>query len=131
MSTAITGLPNVYRRVNSETTTFETKKVGFSANIGTKDYYIQRGGVISVSHPQATALVIQPFIIEIVPTEEEYLATSRISNAYELGATPGQAVRNYLEFLVDELIWLQKHEETLSDSVYEDLCLLQRYLRIV
>lgn len=73
----------------------------------------------------------QPFIVEVVPMESDFLATSRISNAYELGVSVGQALRNYLEFLVDELIWLQTHEKELSPSITEDLRLLQNYLRIV
>ncbi len=131
MVTAIADLSNIYRRINSEITTFETKKIVASANIGSKDYYIHQGSEINVSNPQITVRVMQPFVIEVTPSEEEYLATSRISNAYELGATPGQAVRNYLEFLVDELIWLQKHEENLSVSIQQDLHLLQCYLQVV
>src|SRR5438128_1909237 len=99
MATAAVDLWSLYRGVNSETTTLERKRVFASANIGNINYYIHQGTTISVSNPQATARVIQPFVIEVVPSEEEYLATSRISNTYELGATPGQAVKNYLEFL--------------------------------
>ncbi len=78
-----------------------------------------------------TAIVTQPFVIELIPREGGYLATSDISNAYELGATAGQALRNYLEFLADELLWLQKNEKDLSPSIQEDLRLLQCYLQIV
>src|SRR5438105_7597364 len=67
----------------------------------------------------ATAFVIQPFVVELIPRETGYLAISDISNAYELGATAGQALRNYLELLVDELLWLQKNEEQLSPSIQE------------
>lgn len=122
-------LQNLYRRANSRTTTSWTGVA--SANIGRINCYIHEGSKITVSHPQATATVIQSFVIEVIPLEEDYFATSRISNAYELGTSVGQAIRNYLEFLVDELIWLQKNEENLSASIQEDLRLLQRYLRIV
>ena len=93
-------------------------------------FVIHPGVGISVSHPQATAIVIQPFIIEIAPSEGEYLATSRISNVYELGAMPGQAVMRYLKSLVDELVWLQKHQKSLSASIREELRLLQSYVTI-
>ena len=92
---------------------------------------IHRGAKISIHNPKAAAIVIRPFVIELVPTEEGYIATSHISNAYELGATPLRAARTYLEFLVDELIWLQNHEKDLSSSIHEDLRLLQTYLLIV
>src|SRR6266516_1393577 len=131
MVTAIADLSNIYRRINSEITTFETKKIVASANIGSKDYYIHQGSEINVSNPQITVRVMQPFVIEVTPSEEEYLATSRISNAYQLGATQAQAVRNYCELLVDELIWLQKHEQNLSVSIQQDLHLLQCYLQVV
>lgn len=86
---------------------------------------------ISIDEPEAAAIVIRPFVIGLTHTEEGYMASSRISNAYELGATPYQAIRSYLEFLIDELLWLRKNEENLSSSMHEDLYLLQSYLRIV
>lgn len=129
MSTIATDLQSLYRGANSRTT---ISRAGIaSANIGSIFCNIHQGSKINVYHPQVTAIIIHSFTVEITPTEEEYLATSHISNAYELGVTPGVAVRNYLEFLVDELIWLQKHEENLSPSIHEDLLLLQNYLRIV
>lgn len=115
--------------VRSKTT---TSRIGTgSASAGSKDYFIHQGVIIRIFDPQATAVVEQPFIVEVVPMESDFLATSRISNAYELGVSVGQALRNYLEFLVDELIWLQTHEKELSPSITEDLRLLQNYLRIV
>jgi hypothetical protein len=132
MATAIVDLRSLfYRRANSETTNLGSKQVIASANIGKKDFYIHQGVEISISNPKATAIVMQPFIIAIAPTEDEYIASSRISNVYELEATPGQAVRNYLKALVDELVWLQKHEDNLSASIHRELRLLQNYLRIV
>lgn len=131
MATATADLRSFYKMVSSETTNLETKRVVASANIGVKDYYIHQGIEISIFIPKATAIVIQPFVIEIAPSEEEYLATSRISNVYEIDATPGRVVRGYLKSLVGELVWLQKHEENLSASIHEELRLLQSYLRIV
>jgi hypothetical protein len=57
------------------------------------------------------------------------MATSNISNAFELGATPGYALKNYLEFLVDELFWLQENAEQLSSSVQDDFHRLRRYIK--
>ena len=92
---------------------------------------IYRDIEVSIDEPKVTAIVIHPFVIELTPTEEGYMATSRISNAFELGSTLFQATKNYLEFLVDEILWLQKNVEQLSPSIQEDLRCLQRYLRIV
>lgn len=108
-----------------------TSRVGVeSANVGSMYYSFHQGTKISTSHPGGSVTVIRPFTVEVAPSEEEYLASSRISNAFELGMIPSQAVKNYLEFLVDELVWLQKNEADLSDSLKDDLYLLQQYLRI-
>ncbi|HJT60026.1 MAG TPA: hypothetical protein VJ761_26185 [Ktedonobacteraceae bacterium] len=84
-----------------------------------------------ISTSEATAIVIQPFIVEVAPSEDEYLATSSISNVYELGITPDQALTRYLESLLDELVWLERNEEIFSSSILEELRLLQSYVRIV
>jgi len=89
------------------------------------------GMMIYIPNPEATAVVVQPFIVEVALSEEEYLVTSRISNIYELGITPGKALTNYLRLLVSELIWLQKHEDSLSYSIREELRHLQKYVQIV
>ncbi len=128
MLTIVADLQNL-SSPNSRTT---TSWVGTpSGNKGSVYYSIHEGYKIRVSDSQATAIVIQPFDVRISPTEEEYIATSYISNLFELGETPGQAIRNYLEMLVDALTWLKKHEANLSPSVFEELRLLQSYLRIV
>ena len=128
MVTATVDIHSLYGGVNSKAAIFGSKREGERANVGCN---IHKGVRISISKPEATALVIRPFVIGITPTEEGYMVTSRISNSYEVGATPLQAVKNYLEFLVDELVWLQKNEENLSSSIHEDLRLLQNYLQIV
>ncbi len=107
-------------------------RVGIDNAIEGRDYIRIHADVeISIFQPGTTARVIQPFYVEVIPTEDGYMASSGISNAFELGKTAGQALRNYLEFLVDELIWLQKNVKQLSPSIQEDLHLLQRFLRIV
>ncbi len=127
---AIADLQIRYKTANSQT--LPTRPGIDNANTGSKGYCIIHQGVgISISPSQAAAIVILPFVVELTPREGGYLATSDISNGYELGVTVGQALRNYLEFLVDELFWLQRNKEQLSPSLQEDLRLLQRYLRIV
>ena len=130
MATAAANLQSLYRATSSQTT---ASKAGIdNANTRSKGYFFIGPNVrISLSRPRVTAMVTLPFVVELTPREGGYLATSDISNAYELGATAGQALRNYLEFLADELLWLQKNEKHLSPSIQEDLRLLQRYLRIV
>ncbi len=128
MATATTDILNLHGDANSEATIFGTERVGTGTNVGCNIY---QGVKISIDKPEATAIVIRPFVIGLTRSEEGYMASSRISNAYELGVTPYQAIRSYLEFLVDELIWLRKNEENLSASIHEELYLLQSYLRIV
>lgn len=100
--------------------------------VGAKIFHpILEGYRISVGDPDTAAIVTRSFVVEVSPSGEEYIATSDISDTYEFGATPDQAISTYLEFLVDELTWLQKNEVQLSPSIQEDLHLLQRYLRIV
>jgi hypothetical protein len=114
---------------NSRTT---TSYAGIdNANIWRGSYPIREGIVIRVSHPDATATVVQSFYIEVRLVGKEYIASSNISNSFEIGATPGRAIKNYLELLVDDLTWLEKHKANLSSSVLEDLHLLQSYVRIV
>jgi hypothetical protein len=128
MATATADIHSLYGGLNSKAAIFGSRREGNRANVGCN---IHQGVKISISKPKATALVIRPFVIGITPTEEGYMVSSHISNSYEVGTTPLRAVKNYLEFLVDELVWLQKNEENLSSSIHEDFRLLQSYLRIV
>jgi hypothetical protein len=82
-----------------------------------RDYYMHPGIEASISDPQAAAVTIRPFVIEITPTEEGFVATSDIATVYELEATPSLALKSYLKSLVDELIWLQSNKESLSPSI--------------
>lgn len=102
-----------------------------SANIWKIDCIIPNGWEIHITYPNADAIVLQSFVVEVKLTGEEYLATGSISNAYEFGETAAQALENYLAVLVDELRWLEKHEPELSPAVHEDLRLLRSYIRIV
>lgn len=128
MSTTATDLRSL-RKANSKTT---IPSVGIG-NASTWKVYctIPEDLEIRVTDPDTTGMVIQLFVIEIKYTEEEFLATSHISNSYEFGETFGQALKNYLAILVDELTWLEKHQAELSSSIQEDLHLLQNYIRIV
>jgi hypothetical protein len=128
MATATTDILSPYEDVNSEATISGLEGVGARAIVGCS---IGKNLRIRIHKPEATAIVIRPIMIGLSPTEEGYMASSHISNAYELGATPYQAISNYLEFLVDELLWLRNNEENLSSSIREELYLLQSYLRIV
>ena len=128
MATATADLRNINRGISSAATLLGPEGAGGIENTSCNVY---PGVEISIDEPKATAIVIRPFVIELTPTQEGYMATSRISNAFELGSTLFQAARNYLEFLVDEILWLQKNVEQLSPSIQGDLRRLQRYLRIV
>ena len=126
MSTIATDLIST---TNSRTTT--TYAVAGNANTWRGCYPIREGITIHVSRPNATAIVIQSFDVEVKLVGEEYIASSNISNTFEIGATPGRAIKNYLELLVDDLTWLEKHKANLSPSVHEDFQLLQKYVRTV
>src|SRR5260370_9271250 len=77
-----------------------------SANTWSGYYPIHEGIQIHVSRPDATASVIQPFYVKVRLVADEYIASRTLSNSYEFGVTPGQSIKNYLEFLVDLLPWL-------------------------
>ena len=77
------------------------------------------------------ARVLQAFYIKVQPVEEGFVAASDISDVYELGETSAQAVSNYLYSLVDEIIWFQEHQESLSSPMLEDFHKLQFHLRLV
>lgn len=130
MTTAITDLHSLfYRGKNSKTTT--TRPGIANINTGSQSYVIHQDVEIHLSVPSYTAKVIQPFVVEVTPKDDEWMATSPISNIFEFGTTPGLAVMNYLSALTEGLIWLQQQKATLSPAIQEELYLLQRYLQIV
>lgn len=132
MGTVIADFHSLYRAKDSKTNKVASENIGpTSANIGSKEYYFHEGVTFSNAQNKTQAIVIRPFIVEVAPSDEEYMATSPISNVYEFGATPGEALMTYLRLLVDELLWLQKQEQYLSSSLLDDLHHLQEYIRIV
>ena len=77
------------------------------------------------------ARVLRSFYVKVQLLEGEYLATGDISDLFELGEAAGRAALNYLYSLVDELIWLRKHKESLSGEMLGKLNKLQSYLSLV
>jgi hypothetical protein len=128
MSTTAADLRSL-SRANSRTTK-SWAGIG-SANIWRIDCIIPSEWEIHCTDPHAVAIVLQSFVVEVKLTGEEFQVTSSISNIYEFGETVSLALENYLALLVDELIWLEKHEPELSPAVCEDLRLLRSYIRIV
>jgi hypothetical protein len=126
MSTVAADLQN-FSEASSRTTIAYT---GLASANTVSVYPIHEGIKIRVSHPDATALVIRTFYVEVRLVGQNYIASSNISNAFELGETPGRAIKNYLELLVDKLSWFKKHKAELSPSLLHDFLLLQIYVRI-
>ncbi len=92
---------------------------------------IREGVLISRLSPKASARVIRPFSIQLILTQSGYVAVSNLCNITEIEETMGEAVRSYLYSLVDELIWLQKHAESLSKPLQEELNRIKAYISIV
>lgn len=87
----------------------------------------------SISHPHLmrTAKVLHPFAIDIRRVEEGFVAASSISDVYELGETPKQAIVNYLYALIDEIMWFQDNKECISEPMSRDFSELQFHLGLV
>ncbi len=92
---------------------------------------IREGVLIPRLSPKASAKVIRPFSIQLILTQSGYVAVSNLCNITEIEETMGEAVRSYLYSLVDELIWLQKHTESLSKPLQEELNRIRAYISIV
>lgn len=92
---------------------------------------IPAGYRFSIPNLNITAVVTQSFLVQVTPGADGYQVISLISYAYAFGDTPGQAIRYYLEEVVEQLDWLQRHENSLSNSVRHELVCLQQYLRIM
>src|SRR5881394_1824135 len=75
--------------------------------------------------------VLRPFYIKVQLVNEGFIATSIISDVYELANTYLDAVRSYLYSLVDELVWFQEQREILSPSMLKDFDKLHFHLRLV
>lgn len=85
MATATADLPNhVNNGVSSEATILGPKGTG---EIEFTICPIHSGLRIRLDEPRATVVVTRPFVVKLTSTEEGYMATSRISNTFELGST--------------------------------------------
>ena len=96
----------------------------------TNNCYIREGVLIPRFSPKASARVIQSFSIQLFLSEAGYIAVSDLSNISELEQTRGDAIRSYLYSLVDELVWLRQHEESLSKSLREELNRIRAFIRV-
>lgn len=87
--------------------------------------------VASVTGLQGSGVaLLRPFHIVVEPDEEYYIATSPIALVYEHGETWQEALRNYLEALLEHFRWLDEIEDSLGLSVQGELALLREYLRL-
>ncbi len=122
-----------------ELNTSTSKSTSFSAThnaardtstVNVRTCLINKGILISNPNLAKSAKVLKSFSIQILLIEEGYVATSPISDIYEVGEFIGEAVLRYLYSLVDELIWLQGQKEYLSEIMLHQLDSIQVYLRI-
>ncbi len=95
------------------------------------NFYINIGLLIPHVNKARHVRVLRSFNIEVQTVKDGFVATSNISDVFELGATPAQAVLSYLYSIVDELIWLQEHKKSLSDPMLKDLANLQTHLKLI
>lgn len=72
--------------------------------------------------------VLYPFDINVQPAQVGFVATSNISDIYEIGETLEQAALHYLHALIDEILWFQCNAESLSEPLLKDFSKLQHYL---
>ncbi|HZO74231.1 MAG TPA: hypothetical protein VFB60_18665 [Ktedonobacteraceae bacterium] len=94
-------------------------------------FLIEKGCLISNPDLMKKARVLQPFYVKVQLDRGEFVATSDISDIYEVRETKGLAVRNYLYSLVDELIWFEENQESLLGPMLESFNKLQLYLKLV
>ena len=92
--------------------------------------HIEKGFLIAYEDSK-NARVLHAFYIKLRFIEERFIATSEISDVYEEGQTLKEAVIAYLKSLVDELLWFQRHEATLSGSLLHDFRRLQFFVDVV
>src|SRR5436190_10565769 len=123
----------VYALVKQESNKFASRNIYGVAQATSLPVFliIEKGFTIYNSHLMRSAIVLQPFSVKVWLVQEEFVATSGISDGYELGETNRLAVRNYLYSFVDELIWFQQHRDSLSDRLLENFAKLQLYLSLV
>jgi hypothetical protein len=91
-------------------------------------FRIERDLLIGSPYLTNVAKVLHPFYVKVQQIQGEFIVTSDVSDVYESGDAPEQAVLNCLYSLVDELLWFQGHKESLSYSMFKDFKRLQFYL---
>ena len=75
-----------------------------------------------------------PRIIEMIQVEQlekEFVASSDVSDIFEVGGTFKEVVLCYLCSLAGELIWLQANKDRLSSDMLEELEKIQFYLDLI
>lgn len=128
----LTNSTPVYARVNQKmnASVAENTYVIASAEM-LPSFLIEKDFLISNPHLVRKARVLQPFYIKVQLDRGEFVATSDISDIYEMWETRRLAVLNYLYSLADELIWFQENQESLSEPMLESFNKLQLYLKLV
>lgn len=80
--------------------------------------------------PDSALLVRQPLVVMIEPMGDRFLATSTLSNVYEIGETRAETLHSYLDALVEHFYWLSEKEAILAPTVKQELMALRRYLQM-
>ncbi|GAC1631629.1 MAG: hypothetical protein NVS4B11_32010 [Ktedonobacteraceae bacterium] len=124
--------PKELNTLNSKSTSFSASSfpVRDISTVNVTNCLINKGIFISSPSLRKSAKVLKSFSIQILLVEEGYVATSPISDIYELGDFIGEAVLRYLYSLVDELIWLQEQKGYLSVPMLNQLDRIQAHLSI-
>lgn len=121
--------------VSSETTPLPIENItvadGIVRSESSNSCTIREGVLLSLPGSSVHANVVRAFSIQLLPTDDGYLATSFLSDICELELTRGNVVRKYLSSLLDELLWLRENEENLSDILMKELKRIEEYLVIL
>src|SRR5579859_610812 len=121
--------------IHAETTSLPVLDGGLSDSLvqaeSTSTCFIDEHLAIPRSGSGANAIVIRSFSLQLIRSEEGYVAASSLCNICEEGATKGEAAGRYLYSLVDELIWLQNRADNLSKPLSDELDRIKSYIRIV
>ena len=91
-------------------------------------FQINEGHLIPYADGERQVRVLRSFDIEVQAVKGEFVAVSSVSDVFEIGETPAQAVLSYLHSVVDELKWFQAHKQSLSPPMLKDLDKLLNYL---
>ncbi len=133
MTTIMQYPEGIYKLSNSKTIPSPTVSLpmGEASTANVLICFINRGLVIPASDYKKNAMICQTFYIQLFPTEDGFVATSPITDIYEQGNSVGDAVRNYLYSLADELLWFEAQKENLSASMLDQFHSIQSYISIV